>query len=327
MNKPVLIIGGPTSSGKSALAVEIALSFNGVVINADSMQVYRDLAILTGRPDAATMAQVSHRLFGVLDGDDVCSAGRWREMASKEIEAAWKAEALPIVVGGTGLYLRALTRGLAEVPEISGEVRGAARALYDRLGGVGFQAELAIRDPEMAARLHSSDRQRLMRAWEVVEATGHSLAEWQAAAKSLPGLPLNAATLVLMPPRDALYGACDSRFLKMMEDGALAEVQRLAARRLAPERPVMKALGVRPLIAHMAGDIPLEEAVALAQRETRRYAKRQSTWFRNQTIGISEEPSEKADIETLKLVSSLYSENIKEETFSFLNRFLLTLAG
>ncbi len=327
MNKPVLIIGGPTSSGKSALAVEIALAFNGVVINADSMQVYRDLSILTGRPDADTMARVPHRLFGVLNGDEVCSAGRWREMAFAEIEKAWAAGNLPIVVGGTGLYLRALTRGLAEVPEIPGDIRSAAGALYDRLGGAGFQAELAARDPEMAARLHPGDRQRLMRAWEVIEATGRSLAEWQTAAKSLPGLPLNAATLVLMPPREALYGACDSRFLEMMDHGAVAEVQRLSARRLDPDRPVMKVLGVRPLMAHLAGDISMQEAVSLAQRETRRYAKRQLTWFRNQIAGISGEESGKSDIKALKLVSSLYNGDMDEEIFSFLNRFLLTLEG
>ncbi len=277
----VLVIGGPTASGKSALAVDLAGRLDGVVINADSMQVYRELPVLTAQPDAAARARAPHRLYGVLGGEERCSAGRWRAMAMEEIDAALAAGRRPIVVGGTGLYLEALTQGIADIPPVPDAVRAAATALYDRLGGAAFRAALAGRDPAAAARLPPGDRQRLIRAWEVIAATGRSLSAWQddAAAGPPPGLTFNV--LLVLPPRPALYAACDARFAAMLAAGALDEVRALAARGLDPGLPVMKALGVPELLGHLTGTLGRDEAARLARQATRRYAKRQYTWFRH----------------------------------------------
>lgn len=278
---PVVVVAGPTASGKSALALALAEAHGGVVINADSMQVYRDLRILTARPDEAACARAPHRLYGVLDAAEACSAARWRDMALAEIAAARAAGRLPIVVGGTGLYLEALLEGIAPVPDIPAPVREAARALRAALGGAGFHALLAARDPEMTARLAPGDSQRLVRAFEVIEATGVSLAEWQRRPSAEPGLAGPVLRILLMPPRPALYAACDARVPGMIAAGALAEVAALRRRGLDPALPAMKALGVRPLLRHLAGEIDREIAIAATQQETRRYAKRQSTWFRH----------------------------------------------
>jgi tRNA dimethylallyltransferase len=306
----MILVGGPTASGKSALARAIAEAFGGWVINADSMQVYRDLRILTARPDPAEEARVPHRLYGVLDGADPCSAARWRVLALDEISVARREGALPVLVGGTGLYFRALTKGLAAVPEIPIEVRRAARSLHEEIGGAGFHAALAARDPGAAARLAPGDTQRLLRAWEVVVATGRPLAEWQRGL-SADAAPQAACAIVLLPPRAELYAACDARLAAMVERGALDEVKALIARRLDPALPVMKALGVRELAAHLRGEATPAEAVARAQQATRHYAKRQFTWFRHQM------PEAKA-------VKTQFSERIAEEIFSFIRRFLLT---
>src|SRR4051812_3908656 len=223
----VLAIGGPTASGKSALALDAAEAFGGTVINADSMQVYADLAVLTARPGPEALARVPHRLYGVLPATEACSAARWRDMALDAIAEAAGQGRLPVVVGGTGLYLRALMEGLAEIPSVPAPVRADARARHARLGGPAFHAGLAARDPAMAARLAPGDTQRLIRAWEVLEATGRSLADWQAAPSAGPPPGLRFATLVLDPPRDALYAACDGRFRAMVAAGALDEVARL----------------------------------------------------------------------------------------------------
>lgn len=278
---PVLVIGGPTASGKSALALELAERLDGVVINADSMQVYRELPVLTAQPDAAARARAPHRLYGVLPGDAPCSAGRWREMALAEIDAALAAGRRPVVVGGTGLYLSALTQGIADIPPVPEAARAEATALYDRLGGTAFRDALAAHDPATAARLPPGDRQRLIRAWEVAAATGRPLSDWQAGPEAAPPPHLVFDVVLVLPPRAALYAACDARFTAMMEAGAPDEVRALAARRLDPGLPVMKALGVPELLRHLAGALPRDEAIRLARQATRRYAKRQYTWFRH----------------------------------------------
>lgn len=313
---PVVIVTGPTAGGKSGLALEIAEAFDGVVINADSMQVYRELEILTARPGPEAQARAPHRLYGVLMGNERCSAGRWRDLAIGEIAAAHAAGKLPLVVGGTGLYLRALMAGLAEVPEVPGALRDAAEARHRALGGPGLHAALAARDPVMAARLEPGDTQRLIRAWEVLEATGRSLAEWQAETNSdREAAPYRFLRLVRLPPRAALYAACDARFRAMVEAGALAEVRALRARGLDPRLPVMRALGVRELGRHLDGALSLEAAVGQAQQATRNYAKRQMTWLRTQTPPDS--------VRTVTL-NEQYSKSLDPEIFAIIRRFLLT---
>ena len=312
--RPILLIAGPTASGKSALGLAIAEEFRGTLINADSMQVYRDLAILTARPSAAELARAPHRLYGVLDAGEVCSAARWCAMAEAEIAAAQAEGRLPLLVGGTGLYFRALLKGLAPVPEIPAAVRAAARALHKSIGGVLFHAELARRDPEASTRLHPSDSQRLIRAYEVVTATGRTLRDWQRGDGA--GTQRRAAALLLLPPREVLYDAIDRRFLAMIERGAPEEVRALLARGLAPELPAMKAVGVPELIRVIRGEISLEAAMALAQQASRNYAKRQITWFRHQLPSTPDFP-------VLRLAAQ-YSESLLPEIFSFIRQFVLT---
>ena len=281
MSGKLIIVAGPTASGKSALALAIASAFGGTIINADSMQVYRDLRVLSARPDDAALAATPHRLDGILDGAELCSAARWATLAHGEIAAAQAAGRLPIVVGGTGLYLRTLLHGIAAVPEIPEESREAARARHRAIGGEAFRAELAKRDPVAAARLPAGDGQRLVRAYEVVTATGRTLGDWQRAGAE--GVPrYDSRQFVLLPPRDALYAACDGRLEAMIAAGALDEVRGLMARGLPPEMPILKAVGVPELARHLAGEADLAAAIAAAQQATRNYAKRQFTWFRHQ---------------------------------------------
>ncbi len=310
MSPPLILIGGPTASGKSALALAIAEEFAGTVINADSMQIYRDLAILTARPGPADEARAPHRLYGVLDAADPCSAVRWRDLAEGEIAAAEARGSLAVVVGGTGLYLRALVDGLADIPPVPAATRAEARRLHQRLGGAGFRVCLAARDPAGAARLAAGDTQRLLRAYEVIAATGRPLGDWQ--QDQVAGQRrANVATLVLMPPRPSLYAACEARFAAMVAAGALEEVRALLARRLDPALPAMKAVGVPELARHLAGAIPLDEAIRLGQQATRRYAKRQVTWFRHQ-------------MPEAKVIAAQFSESLLQEIFSFIRQFLLT---
>jgi tRNA dimethylallyltransferase len=276
----VLVVAGPTASGKSALALALAEELGGSVINADALQCYRDLRILTARPDAAAEARVPHRLYGFLDAAERGSAGRWRALALAEIAAAAAAGQLPIVVGGSGLYLRALTSGLAPIPDIPDGVRQEARALHLALGGAGFRARLAELDTAAAASLVPGDTTRLLRAYEVVRATGRPIRFWQAQPHGAPSGRF--ATILLLPPRAALYAACDARLAAMVVKGALDEAAALAGRRLDPGLPAMRAAGLPELLAYLRGETPLDRAVAAAQRATRRYAKRQVTWFRHQ---------------------------------------------
>lgn len=280
----VVVIGGPTASGKSGMALAIAEAFGGTVINADSMQLYAELDVVTARPPAEDLARASHRLYGVLPAAERGSAARWRDLALAEIAAAHVAGRLPVVVGGTGLYLRTLMQGLSAVPAIPEDIRQQAHARLRALGGEAFRAELIARDPA-SAKLNPGDTTRLTRAWEVLEATGQPLAHWQSEAAEGAPAGLSFAVLVIDPPREDLYANCDRRFVAMMGQGALEEVRRLDALRLDPELPAMKALGVPELRRHLHGDLPLGEAVALAQQSTRRYAKRQVTWFRHQLAG------------------------------------------
>lgn len=307
---PVLVIAGPTASGKSALAMDAAREFDGTVINADSMQVYRELSILTARPSAVDEARVPHRLFGVLGAADPCSAGRWLRMASAEIDGARSAGRLPIVVGGSGLYLKALTDGLAPVPEIPERVKDEALSLHSRLGGAAFRDKLAELDGEAAARLPAEDTQRLIRAYSVARATGRPLSDWQGEAAA-PSVDARFATIVLAPPRDVLRDAIEARIHSMIKGGVLDEVASLLKQGLDPGLPAMKALGVADLGRHLEGEIGLDEAVEAWIRATQRFAKRQLTWLRNQMTGPCE-------------VFAQYSESHRTEIFSFIRQFLLT---
>ncbi|HEX2216949.1 MAG TPA: tRNA (adenosine(37)-N6)-dimethylallyltransferase MiaA [Xanthobacteraceae bacterium] len=277
-----ILIAGPTASGKSALATRLADELNGVIINADSMQVYRDLRILTARPTPDEEARVPHRLYGHVDAAENYSAGRWLADARAALEAASAAGRLPILVGGTGLYFKLLTTGVAEVPPIPPALRAEIRARVEAAGPAAMHAELQRRDPAAAARLHAGDKSRIVRALEVVEATGRPLSEWQ--RKNLPPVvdPARAAKIFLARERETLRAQIERRFDAMLAAGALDEARALAARRLDPLLPAMKAHGVPWLIRHLDGEISLEEAARGAKADTRRYAKRQFTWFRNQ---------------------------------------------
>ncbi len=283
-----VIVAGPTASGKSALALALAEAFDGVIINADALQVYAGLRVLTARPDAATMKRARHALYGVLAPDDPCSAGRWRRMALRKIATAHRRGRLPILVGGSGLYLRALEYGLSPIPPIPAEIHKAAMKRHHELGGPAFHAALAERDPAAAARLNPRDQLRLIRAWEVLEATGRSIGKWQAMSGE-PGLSYRRLRLILLPPRPLLYETCDRRFEAMMAAGAPNEVRRLLDRRLDPELPVMKAVGVRELARVQTGEWDAAQAGAAAQQATRNYAKRQITWLRTQMLAGTRE--------------------------------------
>jgi tRNA dimethylallyltransferase len=306
----LLVVAGPTASGKSGLALAAAQEFGGMVINADSMQVYDGLRVLTARPSEAEEALAPHRLYGILPPSEACSAGRWLELAKAAVAEARLSGLLPIVVGGTGLYLRALTQGLSPIPDIPDAVREASRALFDRLGNAAFHAALAERDPVVAGRLHPSNSQRLVRAWEVLEATGRSLADWQEIPPS-GAVDAQIATIVLDPPRALLNQTCDRRFLAMVEQGALEEVRALLDLDLDPALPVMKALGVPDLAAHLRGRLGREEAIARAQQATRQYAKRQGTWFRHQ-------------MKQAEFMPAQFSESLRSQIFPKLRQFLLT---
>ncbi len=310
-SKPVLIVIGPTASGKSACAVDLASEFDGVVINCDSMQIYRDLTVITARPDHVEQAGVPHRLYGILDAADPCSAMRWRDMVLVEIEEAHRAGKLPILCGGTGLYVKALREGLSPTPEIPDEIRKDIRERALSEGPEVLHDELSALDPVMAARLNRIDSQRVARALEVVTATGRSLSDWQDDIAEPAPDHLSFYTLSFLPEREALYDGINTRFNEMVERGALEEVKTLMDRNLNPNLPCMKALGVPDLIQHLRGEIPLEQAVTNAATKSRRYAKRQVTWLRRQII---------SDI----LINEKYSETLRGKIFAFVREKLLT---
>lgn len=272
------LIAGPTASGKSALASQLAETIGGTIVNADASQVYRDLRILSARPSEEEEARAPHRLFGHIDGAEACSAARWAEDARAAIAEAHEAGRLPILVGGTGLYLRTLLDGIAPVPPIDAELRAAVRALPV---ADAYQA-LGREDPALAMRLHPSDATRIARALEVIRATGRSLAAWQQHRTGGIADSIRLAPLILLPPRDLLYARCDLRFEKMLAGGAAKEVEDLLGRRLDPALPVMRAIGVLEIAAWLAGRIDHDAMTSAGQQATRRYAKRQYTWFAHQ---------------------------------------------
>jgi tRNA dimethylallyltransferase len=281
-----VLIAGPTASGKSALALGLARAqarFNGgVIINTDSMQMYRDLRTITARPTPAEEALVPHRLYGQVDAAVNFSAGAWVADAALALKEARARNLMPIFTGGSGLYFKALTRGLSAVPPIAPEVRESVRARLERDGVEALHAQLSARDPASAERLKPRDRIRIARALEVMEATGRSLTDWHRDALP-PLLPSgNVTALFLAPERDELYARIDARFGAMLGAGALDEVAALASRKLDPLLPAMKAHGVPALIRHLAGEISLEQAAVIGRADTRHYAKRQFTWFRHQ---------------------------------------------
>ena len=280
MPKPQLaLIAGPTASGKSALALALAERHRGTVINADSAQVYRDLRVLSARPSVEEEARAPHRLFGTIDGSDSCSAARWAADAKGAIAEAWAGERLPILVGGTGLYLRTLLDGIAPVPEIDPAIRAEVRALPV----AEAHRQLQALDPVAAARLNASDTTRVARALEVVRSTGRTLADWQADRVGGIGDDVALLPMILLPDRDWLVGRCDRRLAAMFDAGGIAEVAALLSRIDVPaDAPVRRAIGVPEIAAMLAGDIDRDEALARAQLATRRYAKRQYTWFRHQ---------------------------------------------
>ncbi len=309
----VLVIAGPTGSGKSALALDAAEAFDGVIINADSMQVYRELRLITARPSPADEARAPHRLYGFVSAAERCSAGRWLGFARSEIGAAAGAGRLPIFVGGTGLYLRALLEGLAEVPPIPAEIRKEAEAMHTELGGAAFREELARLDPQGASRIAQADRQRLIRAFEVARWTGQPLSEWQRRC-STPNSRSGAgrfAIIALLPSRKKLYPAVEARVEAMLENGAVDEVRSLLALDLDQGLPAMKAVGVREIGAFIRGETTLEQATKLTKQATRRLAKRQYTWLRHQ---LSAE----------LVANEQYSESFLPRTFSFIRQHLLT---
>jgi len=284
--KRALFIAGPTASGKSAFALEVAERRGGVIINADSMQVYRDLPVLTACPSKAEQDRALHRLYEFLDGSEVCSAAFWADAATIEIESAWANDKLPILVGGTGMYFKVLLDGIAKIPEIPGEIRAAVREECAEHGSAALHTQLLRADPVTAERLALGDSQRISRAVEVFRATGVPLSEWHKNTEPGPMMELDRAGYidkhVIIPERAELYNRCDKRFDLMIQAGAVDEVEALASRKLSTDLPIMRALGVPSLLAYLRGDMGLEEASEEAKMQTRRFAKRQLTWLRNQ---------------------------------------------
>ncbi|MEL6237547.1 MAG: tRNA (adenosine(37)-N6)-dimethylallyltransferase MiaA [Pseudomonadota bacterium] len=303
--RPVALIAGPTASGKSAVAVALAKrieagSAKAVVINADSAQVYSDLAVLSARPTQEEMSGIEHRLFGAWDGAVACSAARWAEVAREEIAQCHAAGAVPILVGGTGMYIKVLLEGIAPIPAIEPEIREVVRAMPV---GIAYEA-LLIEDPERATQLEPGDSQRIARALEVKRSTGVTLGDWQMAKTGGIAEEIALFPLVLEPPREWLYERCDARFEVMLEDGAVEEVEALLARNLDPDLPVMRAIGVPEIAAMVTEGVSREATIAAGAQATRNYAKRQYTWFRRQI-----------DKNWPRLSAQLDSENIDLEAF------------
>jgi tRNA dimethylallyltransferase len=292
---PLVVIAGPTASGKSALALALAQQIGGVIVNADSAQVYRDLRVLSAAPTGEERQAADHRLYGVRDGALPCSAADWAGIARTEIAEIHSAGGIPILAGGTGLYLRTLLYGIAPVPAIDPQVRARVRDAPMEENG----EKLRALDPQAAERLHRGDTTRINRALEVILSTGRTLAEWQEQREGGIASEVDLRPLVMLPPRKWLYQRCDERFAHMIDQGAVAEVEALLARRLNPNLPVMRAIGVRELSRYLLGETSLDEAVAAGQQATRRYAKRQYTWFAHQPPADWPRFKEALDVERL----------------------------
>lgn len=280
------IIAGPTASGKSARALELAQNTNGVIINCDSVQIYDDLPILTAQPSTEDLAAAPHMLYGTLHPNDICSAGHWREMVIPIIKTLLSEGKTPIICGGTGLYIKALMQGLSPMPDIPDDIRARAIEIQETETIEQIFARIEARDTVMSERLDPKNRARLIRAWEVFEATGKSLAEWQALPLQAPPTHWSFNVEKIIPEREELYARCDKRFEIMLERGALDEItafdKRIENGEVKPSVPLNKALGLKFLRQYMAGDMSLDEATSLSQTQTRQYAKKQMTWLRNQ---------------------------------------------
>lgn len=284
--RTVLVLGGPTASGKSGLALFAARKYNGTIINADSMQVYRALPLLTAQPSPEDLGHAPHRLYGFLEPTDGCSAARWKGLALDEINKAHEDHRLPIIVGGTGFYIKTLLNGISPIPEVGAEIRAAVAKRQQEMGNPAFHAELQRLDPDMAESLDPFNTQRLVRAREVLEATGRSLAYWQSLPREQPPPHLHFIVVKLLPPREQLYRQCNSRFETMLQQGAVEEARaflsQITAGRIPADVPLAKALGYPELSSWLSGDTTREAACIAAQQATRNYAKRQVTWFRHQ---------------------------------------------
>jgi tRNA dimethylallyltransferase len=279
MASRIWLIAGPTASGKSALALRLAHAVHGEIVGADALQIYRDLPILTASPGPTERKGVPHHLVGTVDGAIGWSVGRWLTAANIRIAKLQEAGVDVIVVGGTGLYLEALVKGIAEIPPVSSQVRVQATEEFAQMGEAAFRARLAGVDPAAADRILPGDRQRLVRAWEVFVGSGRPLSDWRTRRQG--GLaPGSWRGVRLMPPREALYSRCDARYIEMVHGGAIDEALALASRQLEPSLPVCKAVGLRPVLSHLAGLMSLKEAIAAGQQETRNYVKRQEVWLR-----------------------------------------------
>lgn len=311
-----LLIAGPTASGKSALALALAERLGGVVINTDSMQLYRELRVITARPTEAEEARVPHRLYGVRPSAEAASVAWWRAAALAEMDQARAADQLPILCGGTGMYFAALTQGLSDIPPIPGDARAEARRLLAEEGPAALHVRLAALDPETAARLRPSDSQRIARAFEVVRGTGRGLAAWQAEGGTGPA-PWRFAAIRIDPRREALRAAIATRWSAMIAGGAIEEVRALSAQRLDPALPAMRAHGVPELIAMLEGRLSLEDASRRAMLNTGQYTKRQATWFRHHAL---------ADVSATHMIhariagDAQFSESFSDEVFAFVDR-------
>ena len=309
--KPVIVIGGATASGKSGLALGIAESVGGEIVNADSMQVYRHLKIVTARPDARDEARVPHHLYGTLGLGERCSAGAWRDSALQAIAACHEASTVPILVGGTGLYLRALMTGFHRMPAVPQEIRDRLNERLRRQGPGVLHGELRAVDPDTAHRLNPADGQRIVRALEIFQHTGKPLSDWQSGQTDSAPEGLRFLKIVTAPPREELYSVIDDRFDWMIGAGAVEEVEALLDAGPAEDFPPLKAVGVPPIRAYIRGEIGRERMSELGKRDTRRYAKRQGTWFRHQII---------PEI----TVQTKYSKKTNDQIFPEISDFLLT---
>lgn len=304
MAAPILFLAGPTATGKTALAVSAAQRLNGEIVNADSMQIYAGLDILSAQPSPAEKAGAPHHLFGVIDAAQRCSVGRWSRLALAAIEAIEARRRTPILVGGTGLYFKALVEGLAPAPDIPEAISNDIDALFQEGGLAALRSEAQTLDPEAAARIGTGDRQRLMRVIAVARAAGQTLSQLQASTRPLIN-PDRVKGIVLLPDRAALYARIEARFDQMIAAGALEEARALMERGLAPDLPAMKAVGLPPLLAHLRGEHDLSSAVETAKRDSRRYAKRQYTWFSNQHPGWARVTSLDPDAQRRELAAHL----------------------
>jgi len=309
--KPVILVVGPTASGKSNLALVLAKKFGGTIINADSMQIYQDLKIITARPNKEALSHVPHELYGVLSIEQRCSVGQWRRLALSSISTAHDYCRLPIVVGGTGLYVRALTDGLHPLPKVPLHIRKELNERARTDGASVLYKELIQCDPDTAAMLNPNDRQRIVRAMEVFLHSGKGLSQWRQGVTDNDAKKLHFYSIRMNPPRDVLYEIINMRFEKMLQEGAIEEVQNLLRLKPPDDHPLIKAVGVRPIIAYLNKEIAHSQLVELGRGDTRRYAKRQLSWFRNKNIS------------NLQLETK-YSEIILPKIFSEISKFLLT---